>query len=169
MTNEMTEKMTIEAFRDLVAAYGSKQDNWPAALRGPAMRLIERSDAAKKLWLSEKVLDDLLSRAPTPEAASADLIAKLIDIPVEASAPAATVATPTSASNSVGVMGLLLDLVLPRGHMAPRFAGALLLAVLGAMTSGVLSSPAPQQPILVNTADLITNPDLERSLQELGG
>jgi ferric-dicitrate binding protein FerR (iron transport regulator) len=60
----MSETMTLERMRALVAAYGGKPANWPAAERAAAEALLARSPEARAALAEAEPLDTLLDAVP---------------------------------------------------------------------------------------------------------
>lgn len=60
----MSETMTLERLRALVAAYGSKPTNWPTAERAAAEALLARSPEARAALAEAEPLDTLLDAVP---------------------------------------------------------------------------------------------------------
>ena len=60
----MSETMTLERLRTLVAAYGSKPTNWPTAERAAAEALLARSPEARAALAEAEPLDTLLDAVP---------------------------------------------------------------------------------------------------------
>jgi len=60
----MSETMTLERLRALIAAYGGKPSNWPAAERAAAEALLARSPEARAALAEAEPLDTLLDAVP---------------------------------------------------------------------------------------------------------
>ena len=66
----MDTEFDVHSFEALLDRHGAEQAGWPAALREPALKLLESSDDAKRLYDEARLLDDtldtILIEAPTP-------------------------------------------------------------------------------------------------------
>ena len=60
----MSETMTLERLRELIAAYGSKPANWPLGERAAAEALLARSSEARAALAEAEPLDTLLDAVP---------------------------------------------------------------------------------------------------------
>jgi ferric-dicitrate binding protein FerR (iron transport regulator) len=60
----MSETMTLERLLALIAAYGGKPANWPAAERAAAKALLARSPEARAALAEAEPLDTLLDAVP---------------------------------------------------------------------------------------------------------
>jgi hypothetical protein len=61
----MSETMTLERLRDLIAAYGGRPANWPQGERAAAEALLARSSEARAALAEAEPLDTLLDAVPT--------------------------------------------------------------------------------------------------------
>jgi anti-sigma factor RsiW len=75
------EPITLERLRALVDAYGANLGRIPETERAACQALLEHSDAARALWEEAKMLDGLLSHAPSELEPSARLLASLKALP----------------------------------------------------------------------------------------
>jgi hypothetical protein len=57
--------ITLERFKDLVAAYGADPARWPERERVAALGLLERSGKARRLMDEAQAIDRLLDLSPT--------------------------------------------------------------------------------------------------------
>ncbi|WP_119460427.1 hypothetical protein [Rhodospirillaceae bacterium SYSU D60014] len=61
-----TDRMTLQRFEAITAAYGARPDRWPAAERDAANALLADSAAARTLLEGAAALDGLLDMVPAP-------------------------------------------------------------------------------------------------------
>jgi hypothetical protein len=89
MTQSPHKAVTLERLEQLLDAYGADPSRWPDAERAAAEQLIRTDVEAQKLLMQARSLDDLLDLSELPDAASAGLRARVLEIPIRhAHAPA---------------------------------------------------------------------------------
>jgi hypothetical protein len=77
----MTESMTLERLRALIAAYGANPARWPLAERPAAEALLARSPEARAALADAEPLDTLLDAVPALSPSPALRAAVLADMP----------------------------------------------------------------------------------------
>jgi hypothetical protein len=82
MTQSPHKAVTLERLEQLLDAYGAEPSRWPDAERAAAEQLISSDGEAQKLLMQARSLDDLLDLSELPDAASAGLRARVLEIPI---------------------------------------------------------------------------------------
>lgn len=135
--------MNLERFADLIAAYGTDPQRWPAVERQAAQSLLAASAGAQRLVQEAQAFDALLSASPLPAIEpSAALRSRIM-----AQIGPAPKAPPGWRSQIAEAIGLLF----PGGRMMPQLAAlTLALAIgLGAGFTNIL-------PVDTQDSDLVT-------------
>jgi len=92
--------LTVSRLEALLDAYGGDAACWPDAERASALALIERDPEARTLHAAALALDAKLALSALPDAVSARLRARVLEIPIKHAAKA------TVRSPRVGLMAL---------------------------------------------------------------
>ena len=108
--------ITLERFKDLVAAYGADPARWPERERLAALDLLQRSADARSVMEEARAIDRLLDLSPTTSVSS-DLQTRIL------------AALPQGGSSGSGITAFLASLLPGRPAWVPAAAFALSLAL----------------------------------------
>jgi hypothetical protein len=144
----MSGKMTMQRLSEIVDAYGAATHRWPAAERDVALALVASNAEARQLVDAASELDMMLDAAPAAEAASPDLLARIM-----AARPRVVVAAAQRVAKA-GFWKSLINDIWPYG--SPAFpAGALAASIVLGVSFG-LSAPSAMAAMGLGTQQTTT-------------
>ncbi|MFC3676846.1 hypothetical protein [Ferrovibrio xuzhouensis] len=115
--------MNLERFADLIAAYGTNPQRWPAAERQAAQSLLAASAEAQRLVQEAQAFDALLSISPLPAIEPSAALRSRIMAQI---GPA-----PRSVAGWRSQIAEAIGLLFPGGRMMPQLAALTLALAIG--------------------------------------
>jgi hypothetical protein len=119
--------MNLERFTELLDAYGSDLDRWPASEQAAATALLTDRADAREAQRRAAAVDTLLLRASLPDIEPSDALRQRVLAQVAHLAPA--IATP--ASDWRAQIAEAFALLFPTGRRMPQFAAFALALMIG--------------------------------------